>query len=608
MNLNPKKKRKLEHKQKTKKREAKEDPEDDEVHMDKDKKKQRKDPSVEVDFSKIPKPDYSYVGPIKKSFWEGESAQASPSDELKELRKSLGVLVKGTLSLCPPPIVSLDQVGCPDCFRLVFKYLSLSAPSAVQKQCWPAALAGSNVLGIAPTGSGKTLAFVLPMIPHINHQIEANLRAFSNTKAPAQSTLDKLSPMALVLVPTRELALQITSACQPLRKLFHLHAASIYGGTDKEKQLEELGASGGVRIAVATPGRLLDLVATRQLSLSKVTYFVIDEADRMLQMGFADQLSAISNQIRPDRQTLLFSATFPGRLREASETWVGDATFIRCNTIDIHMSEQRMAGAGEGAGAGGADKTAADSSATHAKAAKTEARGSETAGETRALDTTEVEAEKVKLAVDMSSLAVSESIDQSVHVCATHKKPRLLIKFIMRMRAEEKEQKVRQPGSMIVFCTKIKTINFVNDFLHRQDVKGVTTIHGQMPQAQREKAIQSFRCGKDNILLATDVAARGLHIKKLKYVVNYDFPTNLEQYCHRIGRTGRQGEKGQAYSLISRNMAPMVKDLIQLLESCNQVVEPNLLALHAEFQNAMSGEAEGEAKEDDDNDDEDDET
>jgi superfamily II DNA/RNA helicase len=211
---------------------------------------------------------------------------------------------------------------------------------------------------------------------------------------------------------------------------------------------------------------------------------------------------------------------------------------------------------------------------------------------------------------ELSSLAVSKSITQEVHVCATHKKPRLLIKFVLARRKEEKESKVRQPGAMIVFCTKIKTIKFCEDFLRRQEMKGVVTIHGKMPQAQREKAINSFRCGKDNILLATDVAARGLHIKKLKYVVNYDFPGSLEQYCHRIGRTGRQGEAGHAYSLISRNMAPLVGDLILLLQSCEQKIEPNLAALHKEFAEvtAAGGQIEGANEEegDDDNDDDDD--
>ena len=134
-----------------------------------------------------------------------------------------------------------------------------------------------------------------------------------------------------------------------------------------------------------------------------------------------------------------------------------------------------------------------------------------------------------------------------------------------------------------MFCTKIKTVKFVEDFLRRQEVKGMVTIHGKMPQTQREQAIESFRCGKNSVLLATDVAARGLHIKRLKYVVNYDFPGSLEQYCHRIGRTGRQGQEGFAYSLITRNMAPMVGDLIKLLLNSNQQVEANLAALKEEF-------------------------
>lgn len=136
---------------------------------------------------------------------------------------------------------------------------------------------------------------------------------------------------------------------------------------------------------------------------------------------------------------------------------------------------------------------------------------------------------------------------------------------------------------MIVFCTKIKTLKFVADFLTRQEVKGMVMIHGQLPQAMRERALNDFKAGKACILLATDVAARGIHIKKLQYVVNYDFPGNLEQYCHRVGRTGRQGESGTAYSLITRNMAPMVADLVNLLRTCKQEPELNLLALEAEF-------------------------
>lgn len=142
---------------------------------------------------------------------------------------------------------------------------------------------------------------------------------------------------------------------------------------------------------------------------------------------------------------------------------------------------------------------------------------------------------------------------------------------------------MRQPGLMLIFCTKIKTLKFVADFLKRQDQTNFCMLHGQLPQSQREKSLMDFKSGKVPILISTDVAARGIHIKRLKYVINYDFPSNLEQYCHRVGRTGRQGESGFAYSLFTRTLAPLAKDLITLLQSCSQTPEPNLISLCDEY-------------------------
>lgn len=581
MGPNPKKKRKAEYRDKEKKKEQRRSRDDSDEEGRSRKSSKKGESAARIDISNLPRPDFAMVmktEAIVKSFWKGEAGEASPSEELKERRKSIGVLVKGTLSLCPPPLMDMSDDECPSSFKKVFGKLSLKQPSTVQKQCWPAALAGSNVLGIAPTGSGKTLAFLLPMIPHIIHQVEEQKRKYSNVAGgPPQSTLDKLSPTALVLVPTRELAIQINGVCSILRRFFGISSGAIYGGQDKELQMDQLRRGDGIKIAISTPGRLLDLVATKQLSLMKVSYFVIDEADRMLQLGFFDQLQAISQQIRPDRQTLLFSATFPGKLRDASEQWVGDATFIRCNTLDLKMSDNHSK-----------KKEEAQSHVKVEEAkGKSEADDEEEDGDDKVAKMPT--GEDVAESRDISSLAVSQSIVQEVHVCASHKKPRLLIKFVLARRNAEKESKQRQPGAMIVFCTKIKTVKFVEDFLLRQEVKGVVTIHGKMPQAQREQAIESFRCGKNCILLATDVAARGLHIKRLKYVVNYDFPGSLEQYCHRIGRTGRQGQEGYAYSLITRNMAPMVGDLIKLLKSCNQKVETMLTQLEQEFNQVVDG-------------------
>lgn len=166
------------------------------------------------------------------------------------------------------------------------------------------------------------------------------------------------------------------------------------------------------------------------------------------------------------------------------------------------------------------------------------------------------------------------------------------------MRDEEKLVQVRQSGLMLIFCTKIKTLKFIADFLKRQNYNSFTILHGQLPQSIREQALLDFRSGKVPTLLATDVAARGIHIKRLKYVVNYDFPSNIEQYCHRVGRTGRQGDEGFAYSLLSYNMAVLAKDLITLLEASNQTIEPNLLKLASEYSSGSLTTAHVEEEED----------
>lgn len=572
-------------------------------HRDKAKKKPKKDSSDEesgdeeagqskkqksrkaaehtqssISVDKLPKADFSNLPRIVKNFWKGEPGEDPPSETLKQLRKSYGLNCKGALLLCPPPISDLSSL--PPCFSEVMTYLGLSSPSIVQRQCWPAALNGVDILGIAPTGSGKTFAYTLPMIPHL--------------QASAGGGGGGGGPRALVLVPTRELAIQVVAAMKSLRKLFNIRAVAIYGGEQREKQVEELevalvGGGGGGLVVVSTPGRTLDLIATKQLTLQKVTYLVIDEADRMLAQGFYEQLSALASQIRPDRQTLLFSATFPGKLREAASQWATSSTgscIIRCSTFEVSREEHDDNGKGD---ARSTDRDPFPVAAAFGKAleeAETEKPMTTTSSSSSA----------------SSSLTVSESITQHVHVCVPHKRPRLLIKFILRIREQEKQEKVRQAGPMLIFCTKIKTAGFVHGFLKSQNVSACEILHGKLPQTQREFVLNSFKAGKISCLVSTDVAARGLHIKNLRYVVNYDMPTSLEAYCHRIGRTGRQGVAGQAYSFFTRNLAGMAPDLLKLLERCNQVPEKNLLLLAQELEagtlvldgEVPTGEVEGE--------------
>lgn len=423
---------------------------------------------------------------------------------------------------CPPPFMNLDDTLIPDTIRQVFVHLGHNKLTTVQMQCWPAVLAGLNILAISPTGSGKTFAYGFGAIPHLMHQIDLQKGLQSGQK----------SPVGLVLVPTRELAIQVAAALKPIKKLFSIRAVPIYGGQEKEVQLNALEDYGAPHVIVATPGRLLDLVAAKKIRLDKISYFVLDEADRMLNMGFFEQLDAISKQIRPDRQTLLFSATFPGRLRDAAATWVQDAIVIRCSTFDIERASEFSANSKE------ENQPSVDGVSLQLDSlvpSSSSQMGLETSREAD------------------SAYTISRSVKQQVHICAAHKKPRLLIKYLERIRADEKISKVRQPGSVLVFCTKIKTLNFVAEFLKKQGIR-CEIIHGQLPQHQRERALNDFKAGKANVLVATDIAARGIHIRKLQYVINYDFPTNLDQYCHRIGRSGRQGEVGTSYSLITRNM------------------------------------------------------
>mmetsp|Transcript_50477 Transcript_50477/g.163390 ORF Transcript_50477/g.163390 Transcript_50477/m.163390 type:complete len:670 (+) Transcript_50477:60-2069(+) len=462
---------------------------------------------------------------VRRAFWRGEAPADPPSDELKSTRQRLGIKLRG--AGVPAPAETFADPGFPPEFETYFKGAKgsqLTAPTTIQTQAWPAALCGLDLIGIAPTGSGKTLTYLLPVVPHICAQLQAEDAGKGD------------GPSALVLVPTRELAQQV---CGPFRgqggltKLFGLRSFAIVGGVDKQTQVDELLAEGVPHVVVATPGRLLDLVSSSALRLESVTFLVLDEADRMLALGFEKQLDELAKVVRLDRQTLLFSATFPLKVRQAAERWLSPQhVLIRVAALEVDH------GAAPDALGDGGDEEAPDMKGT---------------------------------------LTVNPLIKQTVHVCASHKKPQKLAKFLEKIRGEEKQKGVRQKASMLIFCNKIKTVIFVVDFLAQaSENERCTALHSQLSQAQREQALWEFKAGRSSILIATDVAARGLHDKRLKYVINYDFPSNLEQYCHRIGRTGRSGEEGFAYSFFTRNLAPLAKDLISILGRTGSYVDPNL--------------------------------
>lgn len=468
------------------------------------------------------KTDFTNADPIVKKFWTGDDGEEQPSDELKARRKEIGVLVKGNLKCCPAPIDSIYSPLLPKAFATVCAAHGVKKPSAVQMQCWPPILYGANVLAIAPTGSGKTLAYCMPLIPHIEAHILEQKSIYSKRKlAPATGKF--ISPLALILVPTRELALQVVSVLKPMKRACGITSGAVYGGLDKNEQLQKLkaacGEDGQLHVLVATPGRLEDFLYTAsagnsvQLEVSKVTYLVIDEADRMLTMGFMEQLDAISNCIRPDRQTLLFSATFPGRLREASEGWVKEAVIVRCSAMEFadHSKAAKMDLTVE-TSADGKDNTVSfdsDEEDAQDEAQSDEEGPAKESTVEPAEESIEPKAKKVKFdsgavpettaegaagaaSAITSSLTISDTVQQKIHVCASHKKPRLLLKYITQCREAEKAEKVRQAGPMIIFCNKIKTLKFVHDFLKRQNIRA-DALHGQLAQHIREAILANFK-------------------------------------------------------------------------------------------------------------------
>lgn len=498
--MRAKKKERLgEIKRKRKQRERDSDDEREEAALKKkkiDKEKQQRQ-AQQLNFN-LPIPQWNTL-PLTfvKHLWEGPGLGVEEvSEELKQVRKSLGVLVKGQTALCPPPIDSIQDRHLPAIFANFFQLKGIDQPTVVQRQCWPALLAGANVLGIAPTGSGKTLAYALPAIHHINSQPPQQ-----QSQGPISN---RVQPTVLILVPTRELAIQVQAVLKGFKGIAKVSTGILYGGQDKEQQVDTLRSAGNsLKVLVATPGRLVDLLGSRDrpLDLTKVTYQVIDEADRMLSLGFAEQLDAIAKQLRPGRQVVLFSATFPGRLRELSEQWAPDSVIIRCNTMEVtDYQKEKPATNTTTATSASAPSTEDAAPAPTASAAKTKAVAAAPKAPTTtdAEESTAVVNESASTTApttsrfNMSSVTVSPTIKQMIHVCAAHKRPRLLIKFVERIRTQEKAERKRQADPMIIFCNKIKTLKFVVSFLNKQNFPAAP-LHGQLPQQTREENLNSFR-------------------------------------------------------------------------------------------------------------------
>jgi ATP-dependent RNA helicase RhlE len=346
---------------------------------------------------------------------------------------------------------------------------SYTIPTDIQQQAIPPALDGKDILGCAQTGTGKTAAFALPILQRLDH-------------APSGCRPQVVHPRALILSPTRELAAQIVTSFAEYGRHTSLRYTAIYGGVSQGQQVRALRA--GVDVLVATPGRLLDLLEQRLVSLESVQILVLDEADRLLDMGFIDPIRRIASCTPRERQTMLFSATMPRQIIQLA------ASLLR-NPVEIHAA-----------------RTASNTPKIH----------------------------------------------QTVCMLTRPQKQQMLEHMLSQ----------ESLTSAIVFMKTKRTADRMCKYLRNLGVSA-DAIHGNKQQGQRDRAWARFKGGQTRVLVATDVAARGLDMDDISHVINYDLPNDPEAYVHRIGRTGRAGSTGTAVAFCDPSEVHQLRDIERLL-------------------------------------------
>jgi ATP-dependent RNA helicase DDX5/DBP2 len=359
--------------------------------------------------------DLSTLPKFEKSFYKEDEAVATrPSSEVERFRRDHQITIAGRE--VPKPVETFDEAGFPRYVMDEVKAQGFPAPTAIQSQGWPMALSGRDVVGIAETGSGKTLTYCLPAIVHINAQ---------PLLAPGDG------PIVLVLAPTRELAVQIQQEITKFGKSSRIRNTCVYGGVPRGPQIRDL--SKGVEVCIATPGRLIDMLEGGKTNLRRVTYLVLDEADRMLDMGFEPQIRKIISQIRPDRQTLMWSATWPKEVRALASEFQTDFIQVNIGSMDL--------------------------SANH-------------------------------------------RITQIVEVVSEGEKRDRMIKHLEKI-MDNKENKC------LLFVGTKRVADEITRFL-RQDGWPALSIHGDKQQNERDWVLDQFKTNKSPIMVATDVASRGI--------------------------------------------------------------------------------------------------
>ncbi|XP_041364476.1 ATP-dependent RNA helicase dbp2-like isoform X2 [Gigantopelta aegis] len=439
-----------------------------------------------------PRWDMSTLHKFEKNFYveHPQVAARTPEDVQKFLsERDISVVGRNV----PTPIFKFEEANLPDYVLHTVKRNQWKAPTAIQSTGWPIALSGRDCVGIAQTGSGKTLAFILPAIVHITNQ-------------PYLEHGD--GPICLVLVPTRELAQQVQEVAIEFGQTSQIRNTCVYGGAPKGPQIRDLER--GAEICIATPGRLIDFLEAGKTNLRRTTYLVLDEADRMLDMGFEPQIRKIVEQVRPDRQTLMWSATWPKEVKKMAEDFLKEYIQINVGALQLHANH---------------------------------------------------------------------NILQIIDVCQEYEKENKLVKLLEGIMQE------RENKTLIFVETKRKC----DDLSRRMKRDGwpVMGIHGDKSQQERDWTLNEFRHSKTPILIATDVASRGLDVEDIKFVINFDYPNCSEDYVHRIGRTARSERTGTAYTFFTPGNAKQVNDLINVLREANQNISPKLIQLAESMRGQM---------------------
>ncbi|KAG0334486.1 ATP-dependent RNA helicase ddx42, partial [Podila humilis] len=440
--------------------------------------------STKKEITPLPRMDHSKqdYDEIEKCFYEEhEDIAKLTEDQVRQIRRDLDMRVSG--ADVAKPCISFAHFGFEEALMETIRRAGYSEPSGIQRQAMPVALSGRDIIGIAKTGSGKTAAFLLPMIVHIMDQDELEKRD---------------GPIGVVLAPTRELAEQIYSEAKRFAKAYGLRVAVVYGGASKQDQFKALRA--GVEIVVATPGRLIDMIKMKATNFRRTSYLVLDEADRVFDLGFEPQVRSICDNIRPDRQTLLFSATFQKRVEKLAREVMTDPVRISIGNVGQINS-----------------------------------------------DVTQI----IEILKDdgFKWNWLMTRLDEFVAL-----------------------------GSVLIFVGRKNGVVELTENLKKAGIK-CECLHGDMQQYERDKAVHDYKHKVFPTLIATDVAARGLDIKSIRTVVNYDVARDIDSHVHRVGRTGRAGEKGTAFTLITEKDDRFAGELVRNLEEFGQAVDTNVLKI-----------------------------